>query len=351
LKVLVIGGTKFIGRSVADVSKSKGHQVTLFNRGKTDLNSVVPTIVGDVEEILKFKEQILREKFDVAVHCISYTEKHADDLVSLFANTDTHVIVLSSGDSYEAFQGLNRMIDKAELPVTEDSPLSSMKYYWSDSAIKGSLAQKYDKNLMTEIVMTASKDKKIKATVFRLSMIYGPGDSQYPARHGPFIRRIIDKRKDLVLSDREQCQVYTYGYIENVSAAIVHSFNLNQTCGKIYNLGELKSRSRRRWAEAYANAGNWEFRFHILPEELIRNDKSFRNAPPQHLLTDSSLFCRETNFIYPVSLKDAIKRTLDFALEHPKVLGESEDYKAEDRLLESYYSKLDQIHSEMKSYS
>ena len=57
--------------------------------------------------------------------------------------------------------------------------------------------------------------------------------------------------------------------------------------GKIYNIGDEKSRTRRKWAELYASCADWKFKFHIIPEELIRKDKSFRNAPPQHLLTDS----------------------------------------------------------------
>lgn len=347
MKILIIGGTKFIGKAIVQVASQKGHKITLFNRGQTAAAADVPTIKGDVENILDFRDQIRSEQFDVVIHCIAYTEKHATDLVRLFEGTNTHLIVLSSGDCYEAFQGLNRKMDKAELPVSEDSPLSSMKYYWQDSAVKGALAEKYDKNLMTDILMRANVKNGLLVTVFRLSMIYGPGDYQYPGRHGAFIRRIIDKRKDLILSDREQCQIYTYGYIENISSAVAHSFNLKQTFGKIYNLGEPKSRSRRRWAEAFAQAANWEFRFHILPEELIRKDSSFRNAPPQHLLTDSSLFCRETSFIYPVKLEDAVRRTLNYGTEHPEVLGDPVDYKAEDRLLESYYSKIDQIHAEL----
>lgn len=177
---------------------SQGHEVTLFNRGQIQYSLNAQTISGDVEDILNFKNQLLEGDFDVEIHCISHTEKHASDIVSIFRNTETRLIVLSSGDGYEAFQGLNRKEDKAELPVTEDSPLSSMKYYWSDSFTKGLLSEEYDKNLMTEILMAANRAKELKVTVFRLSMVCGPGDYQYPGRHGAFIHRIIDKQKNLI---------------------------------------------------------------------------------------------------------------------------------------------------------
>ena len=300
-----------------------------------------------MENILEFKEKLKAENFDAVVHCISYTEKHAEDVVSIFNGTSVHLIVLSSGDSYDAFQGLNRKIDKAELPITEDSPLSSIKYYWKDFDTKGVLAEKYDKNLMTNILMRANREVGLKVTVFRLSMIYGPGDHQYPGRHGPIIRRIIDKRSDLVLSDIGQCQVYTYGYIENVADAIVHSLGMNITFGKIYNLGEQKARSRRRWVDVFAKVAGWKFNVHILPEELVSKDSSCRNAPPRHLLTDSSLFCSETDFTYPIDLEEGVRRTLKYAIEHPEILGAPDDYETEDKLIESYYSKIDQIHFEL----
>ena len=108
-------------------------------------------------------------------------------------------------------------------------------------------------------------------------MVYGPEDHQYDQRHAQFIKRIIDKRKVLILSDREPCQVFTYGYIENIAAAIVHSFNIEITIGKIYNLGEEKSRTKRLWRKLYGEISNWNFDIQILPEEISRKDRSQRN--------------------------------------------------------------------------
>ena len=344
MKVLIIGGTKFIGKAIAEKSLEKGHEVVLFNRGKTKHSLAAEVIVGDVEEIRSFKSELLSLDADIVVHCISYTEQHAKDLVEVFRGTKTKLVVLSSCDCYEAFQGLNRREDKSELPVDEESETSKMKYYWSDSAMKGSLAEKYDKNLMTNVLIEAFSSGEIRPTVFRLPMVYGDGDYQYPGRHGDIIRRILDKEKNIILSDREQCQLYTYGYIGNVAAAIVHSFNKEITNGKIYNLGEPKTRSRRRWVELYAKMMGWDFDVHILPEELIRKDRGFRNAPPKHLLTDSSLFKRETGFTEPFSTEEAMKRTFSYAKENLECLGERPNYKKEQELVEKYYAAIDSIY-------
>ena len=49
MKVLILGGTQFIGRFLIDECIRKGHEVTLFNRGKTgsDLYPEVEKLVGD----------------------------------------------------------------------------------------------------------------------------------------------------------------------------------------------------------------------------------------------------------------------------------------------------------------
>ncbi len=347
MKILIIGGTRFIGKRIAEYSLRAGHEVILFNRGVSITKNQFPLIKGDIKDISQYKNELLSHKFDIVVHCIAYTEEHAIDTVDLFKDTNTRIVLLSSCDSYEAFQGLNRCIDKAELPVREYSQLSKMKYYWSDSKNKGVWTERYDKNLLTDILVQSFERKEIGLTVFRLPMVYGPEDYQYQGRHGKIIRRIIDKRKKIVFSDREQCQVYTFGYIENIAAAIIHSFDKDICDGKIYNLGEKYSRSLRRWTEMYASILGHEFEFHIVPEEIIRKDKNYRSAPPQHLIIDSTLYEAETGFTNPVTTTEAIKKTFDFAVQNIECLGDPPKYDEEDSLIDLYESYLDKIQDQL----
>jgi 2'-hydroxyisoflavone reductase len=49
MKLLILGGTQFVGRHLVQIALQQGHQVTLFNRGKTnaDLFPAVEKLVGD----------------------------------------------------------------------------------------------------------------------------------------------------------------------------------------------------------------------------------------------------------------------------------------------------------------
>ena len=46
MKLLILGGTKFLGRAVVDAARARGHELTLFNRGKQD-----PGAYPDVEQV------------------------------------------------------------------------------------------------------------------------------------------------------------------------------------------------------------------------------------------------------------------------------------------------------------
>ena len=46
MKLLVLGGTKFLGRAAVKSALDRGHDVTLFNRGETN-----PELFPDVEKL------------------------------------------------------------------------------------------------------------------------------------------------------------------------------------------------------------------------------------------------------------------------------------------------------------
>ena len=54
MKILIIGGTRFLGRHLVESALARGHEVTLFNRGKSnpELFKQVQTIRGDREKDL-----------------------------------------------------------------------------------------------------------------------------------------------------------------------------------------------------------------------------------------------------------------------------------------------------------
>jgi 2'-hydroxyisoflavone reductase len=61
MKLLILGGTRFLGRHLVEIGRASGHEITLFNRGLTNpgLYPDLETIKGDRDgglEILRNRE-------------------------------------------------------------------------------------------------------------------------------------------------------------------------------------------------------------------------------------------------------------------------------------------------------
>ncbi len=318
MHILILGGTGFISGEIARLASAAGHAVTLFNRHGDG-------IVGDVEDLPAHAEALRAVAADVVVHSVCNTEKHARDVVDVFG--DTRVLVLGSQDCYDAFQQTNRGRETSDFPISEDDPLSAIRYYYRD--LVPGMRRDYDKNLMTAELMAAWERGEAQPTVFRCPMVYGPRDRQFPHRHGAIIRRLYDRQHVFPIGATEQATIWTFGYVTNIAAAIVHAFDKPHTAGRVFNLGETRVRTKRRWADCFAAAAGREFEFRVVPDQDP-------DAPPVHLIMDNTRYPRETGFEDPISLDAAIKATLDWGLANPEALGPVPDYEKESRQIREW---------------
>jgi 2'-hydroxyisoflavone reductase len=74
MRILIIGGTRFLGRHLVHSALARGHEVTLFNRGLTnpDLFPQVETILGDREKDLA---QLSGRGWDAVVDTCGYVPR------------------------------------------------------------------------------------------------------------------------------------------------------------------------------------------------------------------------------------------------------------------------------------
>ena len=71
MKILVIGGTRFLGRHLVNSARSHGHTVTLFNRGQSNPNLFlqVDKIIGDRQTDL---DKLADQHWDVVIDTCGY---------------------------------------------------------------------------------------------------------------------------------------------------------------------------------------------------------------------------------------------------------------------------------------
>jgi 2'-hydroxyisoflavone reductase len=120
MRILIVGGTSFVGRAVAWAALNAGNDVTVINRGQTpsDLPESVTRLVGDRRGDMSALDGLT---FDVTVDAIAYRPVDVDVLASALGDRGGHHIQISSVSAYE---------DPPKEGATEESAT-----LWNDTAL------------------------------------------------------------------------------------------------------------------------------------------------------------------------------------------------------------------------
>ncbi len=101
MRILVLGGTSFVGRTIVEAALSHGADVTLFGRGKTgaDLFPDVPRLLGDREA--GDYEALRQRSWDAAVDVSGYVPRHVGDAMDALGDRVGRYLFISSHAVYD----------------------------------------------------------------------------------------------------------------------------------------------------------------------------------------------------------------------------------------------------------
>jgi nucleoside-diphosphate-sugar epimerase len=111
MRLLVLGGSGFVGRAVAQEAVARGHEVTVFNRGRRAAVAGVRTMVGDRQDPVALRGD---ETWDAVVDTWSADAAVVELSARLLKGRAGHYAYVSSRSVYEW---------GTPSPLTEDSPL------------------------------------------------------------------------------------------------------------------------------------------------------------------------------------------------------------------------------------
>jgi len=158
LKILVLGGTKFLGRAIADAALAAGHELTLFNRGETN-----PELFPEAEKLRGNRDGDLSalggRRWDAVIDPSGFLPRIVRASVELLRDSG-HYTFVSSCSVYPSF---------AE-PVTESSPVARVEDESTEDVEKhyGAL-----KALCEEVVEELFSGRALHV---RAGLIVGPHD-------------------------------------------------------------------------------------------------------------------------------------------------------------------------------
>ncbi|NNF28901.1 MAG: NAD-dependent epimerase/dehydratase family protein [Gemmatimonadetes bacterium] len=159
MKILILGGTGFIGPHMVRHAQYRDHEVTLFNRGRSnaDLFPGIETLIGDRDGQLN---SLRGRTWDAVIDNSGYVPRHVRDSAQLLEAASERYLFTSTGSVYDFDQ--DELPEDARLLPIEDPASEDVNRYYGPLKV-----------LCEEAVREAFGSR---ATVVRLHVVAGPGD-------------------------------------------------------------------------------------------------------------------------------------------------------------------------------
>jgi len=333
MKILILGGTGVISRSIVGQLLTKNHDVVAFNRGNHPLPFLkdVQHIVGDRLDRDAFKTRFQKETFDAVIDMICFNEADAISTVDTFKNNTEQIVICSSIAAYKRPYKTVPTVEASE--ELHENP--EFEYAFHKAEVERYLHETIQK-------------EQLAITIIRPSLTYGPGAANIGVlRQNYGIVDRIRKGKALVMFGDGSAS-WSWTFAPDLAKAFVGVLGNKRTYGQAYH---ATSEERHIWEDLYLEFGKIVgVDPHIvhIPSELLH-----RAAPDLcgHLfyektfvgLFDNSKIKKDVpSFTIDISLNQGLKTILEWWEKEAATVDREKDI-LEDRLVNLFNHWADQM--------
>jgi nucleoside-diphosphate-sugar epimerase len=251
MKVLVIGGTLFIGRNLVEELVKGGHDVAILHRKpKHDLGRRVENLMADRNDPDAIREALAGRRFEAVFDNVydwerGTTAAQVEATVRACGDRLSRYIFLSSVAAYG--DGLNH---KESDPLAPD--------YHSDPYVR-------HKATTERLLFRMHVRTGLPLVTFRPPFVYGPGNPFY--REQFFWDRMRAGRPIIIPGDGYRLMQFVY--IDDLVQAMVRSMVEPRAEGEAFNIGESKPLTQVEVVERLAKAANCEPVLARIPRDAI----------------------------------------------------------------------------------
>ncbi|HBD65274.1 MAG TPA: epimerase [Clostridiales bacterium] len=234
MKILVMGGTEFVGRAVAEYMISRGHEVSIFTRGirEPGYNGIQIHYKGD-RRSADVENEIKGEEFDYILDISAYALSDVENLLNK-VNTKKlkRYIFLSTGSVYKPSN--EHMNEEQARGFNEN---------WGQYGM--------DKLDIEDYLFRLHKDEGLPMSIVRPTYIYGKGNNLY--REIYLFERL---EKALTIPIPDSGNRVQFIYIDDVVQFIESIMFEDKSIGQAYNITHPEAVTWEKLIYTAANAMN-----------------------------------------------------------------------------------------------
>ena len=295
-RLLVVGGSGFIGRHLCRIALARGYAVTSLSLSKqSSLPDGIMQLRGDLSDGTSLKQQFAGQAFEYIVNCGGYIDHrsffsggrnliqaHFDGVQNLLDAVDRdglkRFVQIGSSDEY----------GNATAPQSETKREAPISPY--------SLA----KTAATHFMQMLWRTDRFPAVILRLFLVYGPGQND---------RRFLPQIIHGCLRDRrfpvsEGGQLRDFTYVDDIVEGIFSAFDIPDVCGQVVNLATGIPVTIRSVIERVRSIiGTGEPEFGRIP---------YRAGENMALWADTKLARELLNWAPKITLEEGLKKTIEY---------------------------------------
>lgn len=252
-KVLVLGGSVFIGKAIAKKFIENGDDVYVLNRGNHPCPKGAKQLIADRNNKEQFNEAIGQEQFDVVIDGSAYNQEQTCIAIDKLNNDNLkHYIHISTATVYEEGQ---------PQPYKEDDSKRGTAESWGSYST--------DKFLCEEALLSAHKEKNLPITLVRPFYVYG-ADNNLDRESYVFSRLI--KGDPIVVPGMGRCKMQ-FGHIDDLCDAIMKMSESDKSIGEAYNVSGNEVVTFEEWIKTCGRV------LQITPKMILVDAKEVGHKP------------------------------------------------------------------------
>lgn len=320
MRVVVIGGTRFIGRATVEHLLASGDDVLVVHRGQAEPDGWegVQHLHVERAKLPDVRDELAAFKADAILDSIPLTRRDAEIALDAFPE-GPRIVLFSSVDVYRAYSSLLAGTESDPVPLTEASPVREQRYPYRG---QGTGLDDYEKLDVEETYLARG------ATVLRLPMVHGPHDRQ--RREEFILRRVRAGRRRIPFG--AGTWLTCRSFVGDVAKATRLALANTSVAGEIFNIAETSTATMRLWAEQILQVANFEAELVRVPDDALPDDLKYTGTVSQHLQADASK-ARAVLGWQPGDRLEGLRASVQWHLANPPTEPDP-DFSPDDRALE-----------------